>query len=209
MKNICVALLLVVLSFQGFAQDVYNSSGRANGYRHKKVEGYDPDKLVLGGGLNLGYSSEYSNFGISPKVGYRFNDVVTLGVGVGYQYYKFAIDRDQNTGNLIYVNEHILFPAIWAKLVVYKQFYLAADLEYNFINISTFESYTDTLYGLSYRKVKLNKGLLAPLVGAGYRQEIGGRTTATFEVMYDLIQDSQFSPYYKQLVYRAGIFVGF
>jgi len=41
----------------------------------------------------------------------------------------------------------------------------------------------------------------------GYKQSLGGRTTAVFEAMYDAIQDT-YSPYRNIIVYRAGIFVG-
>lgn len=47
---------------------------------------YGERKYFAGGGINLGFGSGGSNFGISPIVGYSPNKYWDLGVGLGYNY---------------------------------------------------------------------------------------------------------------------------
>lgn len=190
------------------AQRVYNSSGKAgSSKKRKKHDGYDPALLVLGGGMNVGYSGDYANLGISPKVGYKLTDFLAVGVGLGYQYYK-APDFYFND-KLVYLHQNIVFPALWMKCMVYKNVYIAGDLEYNFIKQRSYAVKYNSITGLpdDLARVKLTASAPCALVGLGYKQSLGGRTTAVFEAMYDAIQDN-YSPYRNIIVYRAGIFVG-
>lgn len=204
MKHLLWIFLLLSPAFV-FAQKVYNSSGKAAGTKHKKEKGYDPANLVLGGGLNFGYSGDYANIGISPKVGYKVLPFLAVGVGLGYQFYK-APDFEFS-GKPYYIHQHIIFPAIWAKANVYKQFYIAADAEYDFIiQRSNRVKYVNGVPD-HVEKVRLTADAPCMLLGMGIKQSLGGRTTAVFEVMYDALQ-ATYSPYKNTLVYRAGIFVG-
>ena len=207
MKRI-ICLLLVSFAFLGAsAQDVYYSSGKPRGYKKKEEKGYDPSKLVLGGGLNLGYAGDYANVGISPKVGYKFTKFLAAGVGLGYQYYKSPEDYTINN-QTIYIHENIITPSLWAKCTVYNPIFIAADLEYNMIFLKDHDVKYDLATGNPYLvDRKTNVGALCFLTGAGVKQTLGGRTFATIEIMYDLLQ-ADYSPYKQQLVYRVGIYVG-
>ena len=206
MKRLLVFLMCCTMDLSLNAQETYTSSGKAGGYHHKTKKGYDPDKLILGGGLNLGYSGDYANVGISPRIGYKFNNYLAAGFGLGYQYYKTP---DFTVGNKIYyLNEHIVFPSVWAKLKVFNPFYLSADIEYDFINLVGYTPYYDPQANLNFKRSTAFAGAPCMLVGAGIRQPLGGRAALTFEIMYDVLQ-ADYSPYREQLVYRGGIFVGF
>jgi hypothetical protein len=203
--NRIVILLLVCFGITSLsAQTTYNSSGKAGGYRHKDHKGYDPARLVLGGGVNLGYSGDYANVGISPKVGYKIADILTVGVGLGYQYYKspqFAVG-----GKFYYENDHIIFPGFWAKCNVISNLFAAVDFEYDFIYMRGYEPYYNNT-AVEFKKATYFVGAPCVLVGGGIRQPVGGRTSITMEIMYDVLQ-ADYSPYRNQLVYRGGIYVG-
>jgi hypothetical protein len=207
MKRI-ICLLLVSFTVWGVsAQDVYYSSGKPRGYKKKEVKGYDPSKLVLGGGLNLGYAGDYANVGVSPKIGYKLNKFLAVGVGLGYQFYKAPEDYTVNN-KPVYIHENIVTPSLWAKCTVYEPIFIAADLEYNAIFLKDHEVKYDLATGDPYLvDRRTNVGALCMLMGAGVKQKLGGRTCATIELMYDLLQ-ADYSPYRQQLVYRVGIFVG-
>ncbi len=206
MRQMLCTLLLCAGFLSVSAQDVYNSSGKANGYRKKEQKGYDPAKLVLGGGLNAGLSSDYANFGISPKVGYKLTDFLSAGVGLGYQYYKIY-DYTLQNNQAQYQHYNIIFPGVWAKCMVYNPIFIAADFEYDITNLRYYVP--DYSSGTADRAIRKTQSVTAAcmLVGAGFKQSLGGRTSATFEIMYDLLQ-ADYSPYKNQLVYRAGIYVG-
>ncbi len=206
MKRIFCLVLLCAFFVSATAQDVYTSSGSKTGYRKKTPKkGYDPDKLIIGGGINLGYSGDYANFEISPKVGYKFNKVLSAGVGLGYQYYKSPFDPDYYPGK--YIHDNIVYPALWAKANIWGPFFAATDFEYDIISEKGYNVNYDT-YGNPYLvNDKITVSAPRLLVGPGYKYQVGGRVNLTFEIMYDVLQQ-QYSPYYQQLVYRAGIYVG-
>lgn len=206
MKRVLCALLLTVGFLHASAQNIYNSSGKSNGYKHKKIKGYDPDKLVLGGGVNFGYTSDYANFGITPKIGYKLNNYLVVGAGLGYQYFKAPYDYYIND-KAAYIHENIVSPGLWVKCPLFNFLVLSADFDFNFINLRSYNAYYDQFGNVNFRKAIFNVTAPTLLVGGGIKQSLGGRTSLIGEIMYDVLQN-QYSPYRQQLVYRAGIYVG-
>ena len=189
--------MLVCLSASGsFAQDVYTSSSGLKGYRHKRPQkGYDPAKLIVGGGINFGYSGDYANFGISPIVGYLFSDAFSAGIGVGYQFYKAPNEEvTYITNQPSYIRENIVFPSIWAKYQVYKNWFADASAEYNIINVSG-QAIAYDQNGNQYAvNSNFNTGVPCLLLGVGYRQPLGGRVSVFVEGLVDVLQQD-YSPY--------------
>src|SRR5215216_5004176 len=87
MKKSFLALLLMLCTGAAFSQTVYNSSGRTGNRKSQKERGFDPDRLVFGGGLGASFGT-YTAVSVSPVIGYRFTDWLAAGVGVGYQYLR-------------------------------------------------------------------------------------------------------------------------
>ncbi len=191
------------------AQETYSSSGRPDhAQKHKKKEGaYDPSRLIFGGGLVAGFGTGYSNFGISPTVGYRFTDNFAAGIGLGYEYLKSTISYiDFNSG--LYVDyptkANIITPSIWARYLVWRNIFIDGTFEYNFLRYS--EYVTDN-NGLPVTGT-FNVNVPCMLLGAGIKQPLGGRVYFFGEILYDVLQNAN-SPYYGTIVPRAGILVGF
>ncbi len=196
MKQILVATLLMLsISYAG-AQEVYTSSGKANTHKKsKRTTGYDPDRLILGGGLNLGFGNGYANVGLSPIVGYRITNAFSAGIGLGYQYYKAPDPYYYDPADpykVFYDYEHIVYPSIWTKLFVYRNFFISGTFEHDFINFRGpgLDNYGNPI------TIKLNVTNPVLLVGAGFRQPLGGRVSAYFELIYDVLQ-GDYSPYPK------------
>ncbi len=207
MKKLFVLVFLALfIQSSSFGQAVYPSTSGIKGYKKKPAKkGYDPSKLVIGSGINFGLGGGFANFGISPKIGYKFNKYIAAGVGLGYQYYK-APYSDYFTN--IYNREHIVYPSLWAKAPVWGPWYLATDLEYNVIFLNGYSDGIDPSTNLPW---KLNTTLTGPalLVGGGYKYEMGGKFSSTAELLYDVIQNENLPQYYQQLVFRIGFFVNF
>jgi hypothetical protein len=205
MKRIIVVLLLCTGFTCASAQEVYNSSGKP-GY-HKKTKnnkGYDPDKLIIGGSLNGGFYGDYANAGISPMVGYRFAPHFSAGVGLGYQFYKYPDYIDQFY-QAHYAYENIVYPSIWARYFVYRNIFIDASFEFDFINLKE-----DALDNFG-NPVKIKTNVTQPClpIGVGLRQPLGGRVSAYAELIYDVIQGT-YSPYPKHSPdIRIGFGVGF
>ncbi len=195
-------LVWVVLLLAGFsgamAQEVYNSSGKANYKGNKEKGGFDPDKLVLGGGLNLGIGGGFARLGASPIVGYRIANHLFAGVGCGYQYYKAPYDDLHN------IYQNIIYPNLWARYFVYRNFFINATYEYDII---TQRSPLDR-YG-NFNQTTSNFTNSALLAAVGLKQPLGGRVSFYGELYYDVLQ-GKYSPYPRNWPgIRFGVAAGF
>ena len=207
MKNL-ILLLVVCLGVQlASAQEIYNSSGKGKpGFKKttKKKKGYDPDNLIIGGGLNAAIGDGFATAGVAPLVGYRFFKNFSAGIGFGYQYNKLAIYQDPLDGRYYYEKEHVIYPSVWAKYFVYNNIFVTGAYEYDFINLDyPFDKYGN--FGSTKSKVT-NPCLL---LGAGMRFPMGGRVSFYGELIYDVLQ-GQYSPYPKNSPdLRFGVMTGF
>ena len=204
MKYVVFVLLCCLGATTLSAQDVYTSSGKP-GYHKKttKKKGYDPAKLILGGGINLGVDNGYANAGVSPIVGYRLTDHFSAGVGIGYLFSKIPIGYDVNN-NLLSEYDNMVYPNIWTRYFFYRNFFADATFEYDFINqkIPTYD-----IYGNIY-SLKKNVTNQCLWLGVGVRQPLGGRVSAYAELIYDVIQGPN-TPYIKYAPdLRFGFAVG-
>ena len=208
MKN----LILVVMLCAGFtcasAQDVYTSSGKP-GYQKqtkKKKKGYDPDRLILGGGLTLNFGDGYFNAGVAPIVGYRITNHFSAGIGLGYLYSQIPEYVDPlNPDKVSYFRENIIYPSIWTRYFVYRNFFVSAAAEYDFIN-QRGPGY-DNNGNLTTLSQNLTNTCL--FLGVGLRVPLGGRVSLLGEVQYDVLQgiNSPYSPGFPTLVH-VGFAVG-
>jgi hypothetical protein len=202
MKRILFVLMCMLGVLSTRAQDVYTSSGGHPGFHKKtKKKGYDPDKLIVGGGFSASFGNGNIDLGIAPVLGYRFTNNFSAGVGLGYQYYRFVTYQDQF--NTYYENDNIVYPSLWARYTFYRNLFLTTDFEYDFIHIKG--TYLDNLGYLDPE----NTSVTAPcwLVGFGFKQPLGGRVSGIMEIMYDVLQQP-YSPYLRQPVMRLGIVAG-
>ncbi len=185
MKNLLFILLLALGTTAAHGQEVYNSSGKANYKNKKKQKGYDPDKLVLGGGMNLGIGGGYANIGVSPIVGYRLTKNFSAGIGLGYQYQRSPDLQD----NKYFTSMNILYPNFWVRNFVYRNIFIGATYEYDIIRVKAprdqFRNLNQTIYNANNHCL---------LIGVGMRMPIAGRVSFYGELFYDVLQ-GQYSPY--------------
>ncbi|MES2701186.1 MAG: hypothetical protein V4649_01020 [Bacteroidota bacterium] len=202
MRNLIIAVLLCIgVATSATAQEVYKSSGKKT-YSKKKKTGYDPDKLIIGGGLNAGFGTGYTNVGISPIVGYRITKDFSAGVGVGYQYFRQFLFEDQ--GKKWFQSYNIIYPNVWARYFVYRNIFFDATYEQDFITLKR-PGVNYTTGAWEMKKTAVANPCL--LLGVGVKQPIGGRVSFLAEIMYDVLQND-YSPYYGMPVLRFSIVAG-
>jgi hypothetical protein len=205
---ISILILLIGINTLVAGQDTYSSSGRPDhAQKHKKEQGYDPSRLIFGGGVVLAFGTGYADLGISPIVGYRFTNNFSAGVGIGYEYLKSTVAfYDPNTG--YYQNyqntANIISPNIWARYIFWRNIFVEGTFEYDILNYGQY--YTDNFGNLASGSYSVNVPCL--LMGAGVKQSLGGRASLFIEILYDVLQNPN-SPYYETVVPRAGIVFGF
>ena len=199
---VLVLLLFVGLSYAS-AQDVYTSSGKTNYKKKKEHKGYDPDKLIIGGGINGGVSGGAVTAGLSPIVGYRISKNFSAGIGVGYLYTRYPDYYDAPNDKLYYASANLVYPSVWARYIVWRNIYATTAYEYDFINVKKpIDRYGNV--GVSTKYSYTNSCLW---LGAGLKQPIAGRVSLFAELRFDVLRQ-QTSPYLNGPDIRVGVVAG-
>lgn len=205
-------LCLAAAGFNTMAQEVYSSSGRPVNEKNKFADeeeprGFDPSKLIFGGGFVFGIGGGVTNLGLMPVVGYRFTDKFAAGIGLGYQYYKvkdaFAeVDAQGNVIRTIDYKTSIYKGSIWARYVIFRNLFIHLEPEMNSLEKPPYLDANNNL--------QLHDRILVPslLAGAGLRQPISDRVSFVAMILYDVLQEP-YSPYLNTIDVRIGINVGF
>ncbi len=224
MKRISIIGLLVVLSLGAMAQVRYNSGG---GSSKPKENGFDPQKVVIGGGLRFGMASGQLLLGASPMVGYRVAPNFMAGVILGYQYYRVKDSRSvMNTTTGRYETypsvDHLFSPGLWARYNLFNSFFVHAQFEYHLAS-SRWTEPARLAGGSGVEKVKASYTIPTLLIGAGYRLPVSDRIGIYFGLSYDVLQHSSKktitdsrgsqwiaqSPYFGNFNPTIGLGIGF
>lgn len=208
MKKLFFALILTAVSIGAFAQgEVYSSTGKPlkRDRRTEREKGFDPTRVIFGGGFVLGVGGGITDIGISPVIGYRITDKFSAGIGLGYQYYKdkFATQYiDKSTGAIHdYAFKTSIYTAsIWARYLIWNNIFVHLEPEMN-----SFEQWRQP-DNFTINKERIYVPSL--LVGAGLRQPVSDRLSLVGTILYDVLQEED-SPYKGRLDIRFGINVGF
>lgn len=219
-----VFLFLLLFGLQASAQETYNSSGKKGKpvYRENaRKKGFDPQRLIFGGGLGFGMGYGIINFGISPVAGYRLTDRFSAGIGLGYNYYRDKYGY--NSYNLhsaaqktFPLTQHIVSGSVWGRYLIIPNLFLQAEGELN--NWDYYEFDGPTQFDKDGWAVYPKNRITVPsvLLGAGFRQPLGDFASIYVLLMYDVLQFStldehsnKLSPYADRLEYRIGFNIGF
>lgn len=210
MKKIVVVLILCLGFTQMKAQEVYNSSGKKGEakYHSKKQSGFDPSRLIWGGGIGLGFGDGMFYGSISPVVGYAITDHFAAGVGLSYQYYsnKYepAYDYYGNYLGTYKMQSSMYIGSLWARYVIWKN--LFAQVEPQILNV---DDYHDAYLDYNGKVVNVKRQWVpAALVGLGLRQPITDRASVILLAMYDIVQNPN-TPYYRTIDFNIGFNIGF
>lgn len=151
----------------------------------KKQKKQLPNQLYFGGTFGLSIGS-YTMVGLYPLVGYKVTPKLSAGLKLTYQYVsdsRYASTyTSSNYGGSVF-SRYRLLPKIYT------------HIEYETINYDFYDS---------------SRGWVPFLyVGGGYSQRMGGKTWLNFQVLFDVLQDSQ-SPYSDwDPFFSLGVGVGF
>lgn len=211
MKKLITSIVICLLAISVQAQDVYNSSGRVKARKPEKESGFDPDKLIFGGGLGLWFGT-ITDITIAPVVGYRFSDNFSAGLSLGYSYYRyknFMYYENLHTGATEYwtLKQNFYTASLWGRYIFYDNIFGHLEIEANMHDYYDGSGGYDMNTGkYSYYSKKVTSPAL--LVGGGFKQPVSERTSLTMTVLYDALQD-KYSPYRDRLLFRIGFLAGF
>ncbi len=146
------------------------------------------DKIYFGGNLGLQFGT-ITQIDLSPLVGYQITDALSAGVGLSYQYYS---DSRWSSGN---IQTDIYGWKVFSKYFFYEDLFVQVENE--MLNLET--KYFDVLNNYQNQdRFWLN----CFMVGGGYRQRIGERSSVMLTVLWNLNQTAN-TPYSNPIV-RVG-----
>lgn len=155
-------------------------------------KGFSWNKVVFGGNAGASFSTYESLFALSPSVGYRFTEKLTLGTGVIYQYYRLKLPgydfKFNNYGMRLYGTYQI-------------NDFLIAHTEYESLNLEYIR-----YNGLGNPDGTSRRAIGSWFVGGGYRQYISRNSVVDLMVLYNLTE-TPFTPYSNPII-RVGFGIG-
>jgi hypothetical protein len=158
----------------------------------KAQKGLSWDKLVFGGNFGAGFSNQESSVAISPSVGYRFTEKLTIGTGLIYQYYAIKFPgfnfKFNNYGTRFYSTYQL------TDFLIGHAEYETLNLEYINFNSAGIPD------GTSRRTIN------SMLVGGGYRQMLGRNSVVDLMLLYNLTE-TIYTPYSNPII-RVGFGIG-
>lgn len=202
MNKFLPLLLLCLLSLQLSAQtnperereaarDLdYYSGDRPSQQRSDRFS----DNLWYGGGVQLGFQANTFNsfflIGLSPMVGYKVNNFLSVGPRISLNYNRFTCDLG---GNDRFKSGYLTWEAgLFARAKIINPIFIHAEMSLENRRLIT---------GCS-EPIKQNRSM--PYLGIGYSPDNGGGGSTEFLLLFRLRRDGQNiieSPY----VFRTGI----
>lgn len=148
------------------------------------------DRVYWGGGISLAFW-DYTRIRVEPLVGYRISPQLSIGGKLAYEYLRYErVSGDK-------VTSHNYGGSVFARYRFVPQLY--GHVEYG---------------GANYERVNAlgqesRVGYPFLLLGGGFVQRTGRRTSLYFELLYDVLQDED-SPYDNGGPFvTVGVAVGF
>lgn len=211
------------------AQTTYKSQARNSSSTNNRFTGerdysqFSVHNIIYSGNLSFNFYSDIFSFGGGPIVGYKFNDYLSAGVRVGYNYYKW---KDYNS--FYNADDEIVWKplrndyyqtGIWTRISPIDMLYAHVEFEHHRIVQKTYV-YDHVDY---FKKHKERFSINSLMVGLGYKQMISDRFSYCYTVLYDVLQNTSkntitdpstgrtisLSPYANTIDIRFGIYYNF
>lgn len=149
------------------------------------------DRIWFGGGIGLNFGT-VTAIQVAPMVGYFLDQKkkVSTGLGITYTYYRDNRYIPAYTTNLYGYR-------VFARYRPISQFYVHG--EFLHLNAARY-SYVD--------QTDMRIWIPHILLGGGYVQSLGGRSSIYLQVLFDVLQDPN-SLYAGQPLFSGGVGIGF
>ena len=149
------------------------------------------ERIWFGGGVGLNFGT-VTSIQLDPMVGYKIDQKNRFSTGVGLTYWHF---RDNRSIPAYEANGYGY--RLFTRYRPIPQFY--AHAEFLHVNAETLRPLDFTLQRIWIPHV---------LIGGGYVQSLGGRSSIFVQVLFDVLQDPN-SLYAAQPLFSGGVGIGF
>lgn len=162
--------------------------------------GFDPDKLIFGGDIGFGISSDYWTVGASPQVGYKLTNRFHVGAGIGYRFGKsdqdVYIPNADDDGNISWNSVTSKYTENSASINLFAHYYPWKKLIFSIKPEIMHTWYSEKIMNQKY---KANKFVPAITVGGGIHLR-----PVILQINYELLQND-YSPYNDGLFFSVGL----
>ncbi|OGX81377.1 hypothetical protein [Hymenobacter coccineus] len=154
-------------------------------------------RFFIYSGFGLGYSSYggISQFSgsLSPALGIRLTDRISVGPGLSYSYNNYGFGNYYGGGPTTHISTNNIGVKVFGQVRVINQFFVHA--EYETTRAQLLEQ--DPNGNLTGRTV--SRTVQTPLAGVGYRSQISNRAAADIVILYNF-QDNYSSIYSNPVI---------
>lgn len=140
------------------------------------------DRVFTGGGIGLQFGSQ-TFVNVSPILGYRLTEKFSAGISITYLYYKY---KDPNPAYSYSTNTY--GGSVFSRYFILEN--LFAHVEYELLRLEVRDVVSRPLG---------SKDITSVLVGGGYRQMLGERSSLNLMILYNL-NESSYSPYQNPIL---------
>jgi len=154
--------------------------------------GFSWSRVMFGGNFGASFSSAESIVAVSPSIGYRVTERLTVGTGIIYQYNRIKLapyDFKFNNYGARFFGTYQLTP------------FLIAHTEYESLNLEYV-----SVNNLGIPDGTFRRTIGSMFVGGGYRQSMGGRSVVDIMLLYNLTE-TPYTPYTNPIL-RIGFGIG-
>ena len=148
-------------------------------------------------GFGLGYSSYagYSQFSgsLSPALGFRLNDRLSVGPGISYAYNRYGFSN-RSGAQTASISTSSVGVKVFGQYRVIDQFLIHAEFENTRAELLELDP-----TGNYYTGGKITRTIQTPLAGIGYRQQFSTRAAADILLLYNF-QDNYNSIYSNPVI---------
>ncbi|WKN31984.1 hypothetical protein PZB74_01260 [Porifericola rhodea] len=181
MKRIFFVVLFSYVSLSTYAQE---KSDQVSRERNSPSNSDFFERVSIGGNFGLQFGS-VTYIDLSPMIGYRFTDKFTAGPGFTYRYLKYKGFE----GSSIYGG------SLFARHLIGSQFF--AQTQFESLN-------TEYLTYINQEPRFVRDWVSGFFIGGGLYQPLGRRGAILLSAMYNVMYDSQRSPYNSPWVLNVG-----
>ena len=190
MKTTLITIAIFIYSLASFGQEEAKSTDQRVVVKDEKTQKPPfKDKLYLGGNLGLSFGT-YTNVVVAPILGVRWSKRFNSELGIEYNYTKdsrYEPDYTYNQYGGRISSQFFFIPQLFA----HAEFAGMSLEEYKWDTNAKERNFVPFLY-----------------LGGGFSQNIGGRSTVSFRIMFDVL-NNEHSPYSPgEPYYSVGFGIG-
>jgi len=171
--------------------------GREQARKAAQQKAEQSTRFFIYSGFGLGYIS-YSGISqisgsLSPALGIRLTDRLSVGPGISYAYNNYGFGNYYGTGPTTHISTNNIGVKVFGQFRVIDQFFIHAEYE------STRAQLLEQDQNGNPTGKTVSRTVQTPLAGIGYRSQISNRAAADIVVLYNF-QDSYNSIYSNPVI---------